>query len=178
MRRSPVALSLVALSLVALPLVSSAGCSGAPAEPASPPGVEPAAARSPVPPVPAPAVPAPAPPRPAAAPADDAAERAAALAEAEAFVRAQGYADTPPTVGPDQIVHEGIEGTVEDRIDSLDPHPVHVSGASGEWSVIFRYLDARYAGRGRMLRLRPGQPPAFVHQDVLLSAFPPGSLLP
>jgi hypothetical protein len=100
-------------------------------------------------------------------------ERAAAIAEAEAFVRAQGYTNTPPTVSGNQIVHEGIEISIEDRRDTLDPHAVYAAGADGEWSVIFRYRDPQYAERGRMLVLRPAQTPAFVHQDVVLSAIVP-----
>lgn len=95
--------------------------------------------------------------------------RARAIREAEAFVRAQGYADTPPTVSGDDIVHEGIEGTMEDRRNMLDPHAVRATESNGEWAVVFRYRDPELAGRGRMLRLRPGQRPSFVHQDLLLS---------
>ncbi len=101
------------------------------------------------------------------------AERAAAIAEAEAFVRAQGYADTPATVTGDEIVHEGIEGSLEDRRGSLDPVALHAGGANGEWNVIFRYAHPLHEDRGRMLQLRPGQRPSFVHQDLIISAFLP-----
>lgn len=107
----------------------------------------------------------------AADPPDDG--RARAIREAEAFVRAQGYADTPATVRGDQVVHEGIEGSIEDRRSSLDPHAFHAIPEGDGWSVIFRYARPGAEGRGRMLRLRPGQPPSFVHQDLLLSAFAP-----
>lgn len=96
--------------------------------------------------------------------------RAQVIAEAEAFVRAQGYASTPPTATGDALVHEGIEGTIADRLNTLDPHAVHSIESNGVVSVTFRYVDPQYAGRGRMLRLRPGQTPSFVHQDVILSA--------
>jgi hypothetical protein len=99
--------------------------------------------------------------------ADD--ERARMIREAEAFVRAQGYTDTPATVSGDDVVHEFIEGTLEDRRGTLEPHAVRASGANGDWGVIFAYREARYAGRGRMLRIRAGQTPSFVHQDLLLS---------
>lgn len=95
-------------------------------------------------------------------------ERARVIREAEAFVRAQGYTDAPATASGDEIVHEGIEGTMEDRRGMLGPHAVRASGANGDFSVVFAYREARYAGRGRMLRMREGQRPSFVHQDLLL----------
>ncbi len=109
----------------------------------------------------------PAPPPPAPAPEDD---RARAIRLAEEFVRAQGYADAPPSVPESEIVHEGIEGTIADRRNTLDPHAVSASGQGEEWMVFFRYVDPRYEDRGRALRLQAGRPPSFVHQDVILSA--------
>lgn len=109
---------------------------------------------------------------PSGGPAAPAAE-AEARALAEAFVRAQGYADTPPSVTGDAIVHEGIEGTLEDRLDTLDPHAVEVAREGEGWRAVFRYRDPRYAGRGRVLRLPAGGTPRFVHQDFLLSALAP-----
>ncbi len=101
------------------------------------------------------------------------ATEAEARALAEAFVRAQGYADTPPSVSADAIVHEGIEGTLEDRLGMLEPSAVEVSREGEGWRAVFRYRDARYAGRGRVLRLPAGETPHFVHQDFLLSALGP-----
>jgi hypothetical protein len=100
--------------------------------------------------------------------------RARAIQEAEAFVRAQGYTDTPPTATGDELVREGIEGTIEDRLHMLDPRAVRATGANGEWNVVFRYRDPELAGRGRMLRLRPGARPSFVHQDLVLPELPAG----
>jgi len=97
--------------------------------------------------------------------------RARAIAQAEAFVRAQGYTDVPPTVPADQIVHEGIEGTIEMRLNSLEPAAVTASGEGENWTVIFRYRDSRYEGRGRAVRLRAGEGPHLVHQDVIVSAW-------
>lgn len=74
----------------------------------------------------------------------------------------------PPTVPDDEIVHEGIEGSIEMRRNTLVPGPVSAARTSDGWVVRFRYVDARYAGRGRVLHLREGQPPRFVHQDILL----------
>jgi hypothetical protein len=105
------------------------------------------------------------------APPAPAATRVQVIAQAEAFVRAQGYASTPPTATGDALVHEGIEGSIVDRLNTLDPHAVHSLESGGVVSVVFRYVDPQYAGRGRMLRLTPGQTPSFVHQDVMLSAF-------
>lgn len=101
--------------------------------------------------------------------ADDA--RARAIATAEAFVRAQGYTDVPPTVPADQIVHEGIEGTIEMRLNALEPTAVTARGEGEDWTVIFRYRESRYEGRGRAVRLRAGEGPHFVHQDVVVSAW-------
>ena len=88
---------------------------------------------------------------------------------AESFVRAQGYADTAPSVTDDQIVHEGIEGSIASRRDMLDPHAVTVSPTEGGWSAIFRYQDPQYAGRGRML-VHSAEGTHFVHQDLQLVA--------
>ena len=88
---------------------------------------------------------------------------------AESFVRAQGYADTAPSVAADAIVHEGIEGTLEDRRNMLDPHAVSVSPTADGWTAVFRYQDPQYAGRGRMLR-SSAEGTHFVHQDLLLHA--------
>lgn len=96
--------------------------------------------------------------------------RARAIRTAEAFVRAQGYTDTPPSVADDEIVHEGIEGSVADRRGMLEPTAVSASGEGGRWTVFFRYTDPRYAGRGRALTLVDGETPRFVHQDAILSA--------
>ncbi len=96
--------------------------------------------------------------------------RRAAIREAEAFVRAQGYTDAPATVSGDDIVREGIEGTVEMRRNMLDPRALGASGEGADWSVTFRYASPERAGRGRMLLIHAGSPPRFVHQDLLLSA--------
>ncbi|MCA9608171.1 MAG: hypothetical protein KC619_21325 [Myxococcales bacterium] len=96
--------------------------------------------------------------------------RARAIRTAEAFVRAQGYADAPPSVPDDEIVHEGIEGTIADRRGTLDPTAVSARDEGGRWTVYFRYADPRYEDRGRALRLVEGETPHFVHQDVILSA--------
>ena len=72
---------------------------------------------------------------------------AEARAAAEAFVRAQGYADTPATVSGDAIVHEGIEGTMEDRLNSLDPHVVSVGRIGNGWGAVFRYVNPAYGSR-------------------------------
>lgn len=106
-------------------------------------------------------------PPPPPAPEDD---RARAIRIAEEFVRAQGYADAPPSVPESEIVHEGIEGAIADRQNTLDPHAVSASGQGEEWMVFFRYVDPRHGDRGRALRLQAGRPPSFVHQDVVLSA--------
>lgn len=100
-----------------------------------------------------------------------AARDAAALAEA--FVREQGYTDVPPTVEGDAIVPEGIEGSVEDRLGTLQPRSVAaVQEGEGEgWLVVFPYAAGEHEGRGRAVRLRAGQSPRLVHQDVVLSAF-------
>jgi hypothetical protein len=97
-----------------------------------------------------------------------AAERARAIHEAEDFVRAQGYTDAPPSVSGDAVVREGIEGTVADRRGMLEPRAVRAYASGGEWVVVFRYRDSQFAGRGRALKLRPGQTPSFVHQDTVL----------
>lgn len=91
-----------------------------------------------------------------------------ARAAAESFVRAQGYADTAPSVTDDQIVHEGIEGSIASRRNMLDPHAVSVAPTEGGWSATFRYQDPQYAGRGRML-VHTAEGTHFVHQDLLLS---------
>ena len=95
-----------------------------------------------------------------------------ARAAAEAFVRAQGYADSPPTVSGDAIVHEGIEGTLADRLNSLDPHPLSVGRIHNGWGAVFRYADPQLAGRGRQLLMPEGEAPHFVHQDMLLNPEP------
>lgn len=97
--------------------------------------------------------------------------RAAAIRTAEAFVRAQGYTDVPPTVPPGEIVREGIEGTIEMRLNTLDGHAVAARGEGDDWMVIFGYRDPEYAGRGRAVRLAGDAPPHLVHQGVVLSAF-------
>lgn len=94
-------------------------------------------------------------------------ERARAIREAEDFVRAQGYTDAPPSVTGSAIVAEGIEGTLEQRRGMLEPRALRASGGNGEWTVIFRYVDVRFAGRARALRLRAGRTPTFAHQDLL-----------
>jgi hypothetical protein len=96
------------------------------------------------------------------------AERARAIREAEDFVRAQGYTDAPPSVSGDAVVREGIEGRVADRHGMLEPRAVRAYASDGEWVVIFRYQDSQFAGRGRALKLRVGQTPSFVHQDMVL----------
>jgi hypothetical protein len=123
--------------------------------------VEPATTSAPA------AAPTPSAPVTAAAPGE-----AEARAAAEAFVRAQGYADTPPTVSEDAIVHEGIEGTIEDRLNSLDPHAVSVGRIGNGWGAVFRYVNPAYAGRGRQLLMPEGETPHFVHQDRLLGPTP------
>jgi hypothetical protein len=143
------------VSVCALALL--AACGGEPASPE---------------PSPAPvATPAPAPPpepTPTTPPASQAEARAAVIAEAEAFIRAQGYTDVPPTVTGDEIAHEGIEGTLEDRRGMLEPRAVSAAGDDAQWSVVFRYRDPRFAGRGRLLRMVRGRRPAFVHRDLVL----------
>lgn len=110
---------------------------------------------------------APAAPSPDPSPVDNA--RDDAIARAEAFVRAQGYTDAPPTVSGDAIVREGIEGSLEDRRGMLEPTAVGAGRAEdGTWSVTFRYADPELAGRGRTLILAPDGTPRFVHQDRLL----------
>jgi len=96
------------------------------------------------------------------------AERARAIREAENFVRAQGYTDAPPSVSGDAVVREGIEGTVADRRGMLEPRAVRAYASGGEWVVVFRYQDSQFAGRGRALKLRAGQTPSFIHQDMVL----------
>lgn len=98
-------------------------------------------------------------------------ERARILREAEAFVRAQGYTDTPPTVSGDAIVNEGIEGTLEDRRGMLEPRAVRAVRQQGAWTVLFAYRSPEYAGRGRALVIPDGEAPHFVHQDVILEAW-------
>lgn len=95
-------------------------------------------------------------------------DEANARAVAESFVRAQGYADTPCTLPEEAIVHEGIEGTIEDRRNSLDPHAVSVSRMADGWYAVFRYVAPEFADRGRQLRMPDGETPHFVHQDMLL----------
>ena len=107
-----------------------------------------------------------------AAPSPDEAEasaRAEARERAEGFVRAQGYAESPPTVSGDAIVREGIEGSLADRLNSLDPHAVSVGRMGDGWGAVFRYVDPRFAGRGRQLVMPDGETPHFVHQDRLLN---------
>lgn len=99
-------------------------------------------------------------------------DQASAIRIAEAFVRAQGYTDTAPTVSGDEIVHEGIEGTMDDRRDMLEPRAASASGRGTDWDVVFRYRDPAFAGRGRVLRLRAGERPSFVHQDLVLDPAP------
>ncbi|MCB9596580.1 MAG: hypothetical protein H6719_27905 [Sandaracinaceae bacterium] len=112
---------------------------------------------------------APPPAEEAAAPAvEEEPERARAIERAEAFVRAQGYTDEPPSVSGDDIVLEGIEGTVEDRHGMLSPRALSASGQGAIWMVTFGYASPEHAGRGRVLRLVDGSPPQFIHQDVLL----------
>ena len=112
------------------------------------------------------ATPADEPARESATPEED--ERARVIAQAEAFVAAQGYTDAAPTVSGDAIVHEGIEGTLEDRRGMLQPRAVRAFGADGAWTVVFAYQSPEYAGRGRALVIRDGARPSFVHQDMLL----------
>lgn len=99
-------------------------------------------------------------------------DEANARAVAESFVRAQGYADTPCTLPEEAIVHEGIEGTIADRLNSLDPHAVSVSRVADGWYAVFRYVAPEYADRGRQLRMPDGETPHFVHQDMLLHPSP------
>ena len=113
-----------------------------------------------------------APAAPASVIAASAPGEAEARAAAEAFVRAQGYTDTPPTVSGDAIVHEGIEGTIEDRLNSLDPHAVSVGRIGNGWGAVFRYVNPAYADRGRQLLMPEGETPHFVHQDRLLRPTP------
>lgn len=96
-----------------------------------------------------------------------------ATALAEAFVREQGYTDVPPTVGADGIVREGIEGSIEGRLGTLhsDSVSTQAEGDGEGWLVIFRYTAEQYAERGRAVRVRLGDSPRMVHQDVVLSAF-------
>lgn len=108
-------------------------------------------------------------PAPETEPSAEDPDRARVIAQAEAFVRAQGYADTPPTVSEDEIVHEGIEGTIEMRRNTLVPRAVRASRSGDGWMVVFRYTDPRYAERGRALMIRRGQTPRFEHQDLVLS---------
>ena len=96
------------------------------------------------------------------------AERARAIREAEEFVRAQGYTDAPPSVSDDAVVREGIEGTLADRRGTLEPRAVRAFASGADWVVVFRYQDSQNAGRGRALKLRAGQRPAFEHQDMIL----------
>ncbi|MBX3271694.1 MAG: hypothetical protein KF729_15615 [Sandaracinaceae bacterium] len=115
-------------------------------------------------------------PEAAEAPREEAAEEvaaAAALARAEAFARAQGYLDTPATATGDALVREGIEGTIADRRGTLRAPPLRAMRAADGWRVVFAYADARYEGRGRMLRLPDQGRPSFVHQDLLLDALAP-----
>jgi hypothetical protein len=111
------------------------------------------------------------PPSPAVlSPGDATSDRSAAIAEAEAFVRAQGYTDTASTALGNEIVREGIEGTMDDRRNTLEPKALRASkiDGNGNWDVIFKYRDPKFSERGRMLRLRRGTRPSFVHQDLLL----------
>jgi len=96
------------------------------------------------------------------------AERARAMREAEDFVGAQGYTDAPPSVSGDAVVREGMEGTVADRRGMLEARAVRAYVSDGEWVVVFRYQGSQFAGRGRALRVRAGQTPSFVHQDMVL----------
>lgn len=97
--------------------------------------------------------------------------RARAIRIAEVFVRAQGYTDVPPTVPDEEIVHEGIEGSIDMRLNMLEEHAMTASGEGDDWMVIFRYRDPRSAGRGRAVQLRGDAAPRMVHQDVVLDAF-------
>lgn len=97
-----------------------------------------------------------------------------ARAAAESFVRAQGYTDALPTVIGDQIVHEGIEGSMEDRRHTLEPHVFSVSPAVGGWRAVFRYQayqHRQYAERGRLL-VHDAEGTHFIHQDMLLDPRP------
>lgn len=94
-----------------------------------------------------------------------------ARAAAESFVRAQGYTDAPPTVIGDQIVREGIEGSLEDRRHTLEPHAFSVSSVVGGWRAVFRYQDPQYAERGRLL-VHDAEGTHFIHQDMLLDPRP------
>ena len=102
------------------------------------------------------------------APDPEAAARARAIQTAEAFVRAQGYTDVAPTVPDDEIVHEGIEGSVAMRRHQLAPRAVRADGRAGRWMVVFRYQDPQYAGRGRAVQLTAGETPRLIHQDLVL----------
>ena len=94
-----------------------------------------------------------------------------ARAAAESFVRAQGYTDAPPTVIGDQVVHEGIEGSLEDRRHTLEPHAFSVSPTASGWTAVFRYQDPQYAERGRLL-VHDAEGTHFIHQDMLLDPRP------
>lgn len=108
-----------------------------------------------------------------AIPGDDDDERARIIREAEDFVRAQGYTDAPPSVSGDAIVRESIEGSLEGRRGMLEPRALGAYGSGNEWTVVFRYRDPKWAGRGRALNMRAGQTPWFVHQDLNLDHIGP-----
>jgi hypothetical protein len=110
-----------------------------------------------------------------AKPGDDDDERARMIREAEDFVRAQGYTDAPPSVFGDAIVREWIEGSLEDRRGLLEPRAHRAYASGGEWIVVFRYRDPKYAERGRALKMRAGQTPAFRHQDQDLDFMGPST---
>ncbi|MFO0710795.1 MAG: hypothetical protein U0353_13195 [Sandaracinus sp.] len=133
--------------------LAAVGCGGR--EPAgATPSVAPAAGASSVAPEPT---------------AEATADERGALRRAEDFVRAQGYLDTPPSVAPEAIVHEGIEGTIDDRQGTLVLPAVAATRGADGWQVTFAYRDPQYAGRGRLLILPDQGTPHFVHQDLLLT---------
>jgi len=48
------------------------------------------------------------------------------------------------------------------RLSVLQP------GVSANLEVPLALLDSQFAGRGRALKLRAGQTPSFIHQDMVL----------
>ncbi len=104
---------------------------------------------------------------PVAATSEDEARRGA-VAQAERFVRAQGYTSAPPSVPDGEIVHEGIEGSVAARRGQLRPEAVEVHPIENGWMVLFAYQSEEYEGRGRALILEDEGTPRFVHQDAVL----------
>ncbi len=116
-------------------------------------------------------------------PAQERTDAAAAVAIAEAFVRAEGYTDVPPTLPPERLTPESLnrlprEDWPAGRCGTLHPRAIgYRRGSRGDkegWSVIFYCRKAEMKPKvfGQVLQMdRFGQKLQMLHSHSAFAGF-------